>query len=354
MATITGGMYRNPNTSRNESARIVAPVVKQYEFATSSGADGYKCLGVVGNTPHLRANTPGDHTWFSKHTTFRTVGGPTLYPKRGFIYAGDWYVPEPEKFERWILARLRAGIYLDLIKYFNILNRHWNRKAIRAGKMFAYATYSGDHHLHTSWMPGAEHAVVDLFGDYEHFRTTGKNRPVPGVARPAESKPAAPKPKLVDAVAAKLPTVRKGSSGAQVKVVQACLVARSFWPCNDRSARTQIDGKFGADTEAKVKAFQKSAGLPETGVVDGRTWAALTPDYPETVMRGKAGFYAWLMQCLLLARGFNPGVIDGDAGDQTVAALKKFQAVRKVKNSVVKGRGDGIGGTNTWISLVTF
>lgn len=352
MATITGGKFRNPRTGGVASVRIVAPVVKQYEYATKTGKDAYVCLGVVGNKAHLLAASPGDHTWFSTHTTFRKPGGPTVRPRRGYIYAGDWRVPEPAKFERWLLGRLRKGVYADLIKYFNILHRHWNRKAVRGGKMFAYAVYSPDEHFHVSWMPGAEYAIVDLFGDYEHYRRTGKNRTPAGTAAKPKPRPGT-RARPMDVAAARLPVMRRGRTGWAVKVAQACLVAREVWPRTDASARKRINGKFDAELEAKVKVFQKQVGLVPTGVVDTRTWQALTPDHPSTVIRGSDGFYTWLMQCLLRARGYDPGVIDGDAGDNTIAALKRFQVSAKVRNSVVRGRGDGIGGTATWVALVT-
>lgn len=34
-------------------------------------------------------------------------------------------------------------------------------------------------------------------------------------------------------------------------------------------------GYFGPVTETAVMAFQKARGLPETGIVDGATWAAI-------------------------------------------------------------------------------
>lgn len=36
-----------------------------------------------------------------------------------------------------------------------------------------------------------------------------------------------------------------------------------------------VDGSFGADTEAAVKAFQKSKGLTVDGIVGPKTWKAL-------------------------------------------------------------------------------
>jgi peptidoglycan hydrolase-like protein with peptidoglycan-binding domain len=351
MAVITGGRLRTP---RGElSWRPVTPVAKAYQFLTKSGGDAYRCLGVAGNWAHLATAHPGDHTPFSTHDIW--VGGKHYVPKKGWIYAVDSRVPEPAKFERWFLARLRARYY-PAVKYFNILGRHWNRRIVKAGKPFAKSARSRDEHLHMSFMPGAEFAVVDILGDYEHYRTTGKNRATAASQRPpaAAAKPAAKPPgRPLDTATAKLPVIRKGNTGRTVQLLQAFLVARELWPRNNRSARDQIDGQFGAGTDGKVRAFQRTAGLPVTGVVDARTWAVLAPDQLATVIRGSEGFNVWLLQCLLFARGFNPGIIDGDAGDDTIGALKRFQADRKVRNSVVRGRGDGIGGTNSWVALVT-
>jgi peptidoglycan hydrolase-like protein with peptidoglycan-binding domain len=36
-----------------------------------------------------------------------------------------------------------------------------------------------------------------------------------------------------------------------------------------------IDGNFGANTEAAVKAQQKSFGLAQSGIVDDNTWSKL-------------------------------------------------------------------------------
>ncbi len=358
MATITGARkYKNPRTGRTESATVCAPVAKMFQYATNTGKDKYTCSGVVGNRAHLTANTPGDHTWFSKHTTFRKPGGPTLYPKKGWIYAGDWHVPDPGEFEKWLIARLRAGVYTDVIKYININNRHWNRKAVRGGKMFAYSSYSPDAHLHTSIMPGAEYAIIDLFGDYEHWRTSGKNRKPTGAAaskptgKTATPKPGPPKTMPVQIASMKLPAIKRGAKGREVRLLQAALVAAGHWSAKD--AKSVIDGDFGPNTESRLKAFQRSKNIRVTGVVDASTWNRLMPDLPPTVKRGSDGYYASLMQLMLFAWGQNPGTVDGDIGDQSIAALQRFQVARKVKNSVVRGRGDGICGTNCWVAFLT-
>ncbi len=61
-----------------------------------------------------------------------------------------------------------------------------------------------------------------------------------------------------------------GDTGVYVKVVQYYLavIAQNL----DTVPVIAIDGIFGPRTEAAVKAFQKDYGLPETGVIDERTW----------------------------------------------------------------------------------
>ena len=73
-------------------------------------------------------------------------------------------------------------------------------------------------------------------------------------AKPA--KPAAP------AAPKEFVNLKVGSKGQKVKVVQAAL-------------KLKDDGDFGPATEKAVKAFQKAKGLPETGIVDQKTFKSL-------------------------------------------------------------------------------
>lgn len=57
-------------------------------------------------------------------------------------------------------------------------------------------------------------------------------------------------------------TIKKGSSGEEVKILQQKL-------------GLQADGLFGPLTEAAVKVFQKQKGLAVDGIVGPKTWAAL-------------------------------------------------------------------------------
>ena len=62
---------------------------------------------------------------------------------------------------------------------------------------------------------------------------------------------------------------KRGSKGPQVSAIQEALPR---WACRSYMA---VDGIFGADTEAAVKAFQSGSGLPSDGVVGRVTGSAL-------------------------------------------------------------------------------
>ena len=67
-----------------------------------------------------------------------------------------------------------------------------------------------------------------------------------------------------------LPTLRRGSSGEYVTLLQTKLIQLGY----DVGA-TGADGRYGAKTEAAVKAFQKDHGLVADGITGPRTWEAL-------------------------------------------------------------------------------
>jgi murein L,D-transpeptidase YcbB/YkuD len=66
------------------------------------------------------------------------------------------------------------------------------------------------------------------------------------------------------------PTLKKGSSGQYVTLLQTELINRGY-SCGKSGA----DGKFGNNTLASVKAFQKDHGLTADGIVGPQTWNAL-------------------------------------------------------------------------------
>ena len=69
------------------------------------------------------------------------------------------------------------------------------------------------------------------------------------------------------------PTLRKGDKGDAVRELQHLLMERGY-----SLPKFGADGDFGNETLKAVKAFQKSHGLKEDGIVGQSTWAALTAE----------------------------------------------------------------------------
>ncbi|MCA8923407.1 MAG: peptidoglycan-binding protein [Planctomycetes bacterium] len=110
--------------------------------------------------------------------------------------------------------------------------------------------------------------------------------------------------------------LQRGSRGPAVSALQQRL--------NLHGARPQlsVDGAFGADTEAALKAFQRRFGLAETGREDPATRAALAAPLP--LGFGRRGAEVERLQRELNARGASL-VVDGRFGLATEAALQAFQ-----------------------------
>ena len=63
-------------------------------------------------------------------------------------------------------------------------------------------------------------------------------------------------------------TLRKGNRGTDVEELQRTLNADPRYP-------TKVDGIYGADTAASVRAFQADHGLNADGIVGSKTWEKL-------------------------------------------------------------------------------
>jgi hypothetical protein len=153
------GKFFDPFQGHTVSYEVTEPVVDLSRFVQRAG-DEFRLSGVLGNREHWMKARAGDHTSRSTHSIFGVM------PKSGFIYAIDISMPDAtaRSLERHLLTHLRAGRYKE-VKYFNILNRHWNRQ-----NGFRFAQSSGDHHLHVSIMPGHERGHSTLLSDF----TSGK------------------------------------------------------------------------------------------------------------------------------------------------------------------------------------
>ncbi len=77
-------------------------------------------------------------------------------------------------------------------------------------------------------------------------------------------------------------TLHRGMTGAWVAELQRKLVARGYLTLR---AMATGPGVFGPRTEQAVMGLQVDMGLPETGMVGARTWAALNGDYFSPVQR---------------------------------------------------------------------
>ena len=92
-------------------------------------------------------------------------------------------------------------------------------------------------------------------------------QPKPEQTEP-EKKPEKPVEPTGSACIVELPIIKQGNKGFPVIAVQTLLGKHNF-------NVNYIDGDFGPDTLAKVKAFQKAKGLTADGIVGRDTWMKL-------------------------------------------------------------------------------
>ncbi|MGN6611358.1 MAG: peptidoglycan-binding domain-containing protein, partial [Angustibacter sp.] len=169
--------------------------------------------------------------------------------------------------------------------------------------------------------------------------TTAPKPPAPPAPTPPAPQPV-PTPSSAQALATTTSVspytstvLRQGSHGSAVKALQRAL------------GMAHVDGAFGPVTAATVRSFQKSRHLPQTGVVDRRTWDAaervahpLLP-YRTTVLRqGSRGTAVRVLQNALHIPA------DGAFGPQTAAAVKAAQRKGHVAAT-------GTVATLTWVTI---
>ena len=140
------------------------------------------------------------------------------------------------------------------------------------------------------------------------------------------------------------PVVAAGSNGHPVKTLQFLLRARGH--------TVTVDGIFGPQTDAAVKAFQASKGLAANGTVGPETWTVLIIQ----VKKGSNGDAVRGVQEEFQFRNEsddpNKGVqVDGIFGTQTDSAVRGFQ--HAISLDVPSVAVDGIVGPNTWQALIS-
>ncbi len=128
-------------------------------------------------------------------------------------------------------------------------------------------------------------------------------------------------------------TLRRGSSGSAVRALQRAVGGLA------------VDGRFGPNTESRVKAVQRSAGRSASGVVDRATWDVverrahpLLPYWGTVLKRGSHGSAVKALQKALRITA------DGSFGPQTEAAVKAAQGSARIART-------GVVATVTWKAI---
>lgn len=230
---------------------------------------------------------------------------------------------------------------------------------------------------------GQDHTVTVEYVDGDTVHTIEGNwgNKVARVQRPSGAFYGFGRPKYTDAAAPGLPpssatggrpVLRLGSTGHWVNILQTYLAGATGWPL-------AVDGDFGTQTEAVLKAYQTKRGLEVDGICGPATWADIDkvlayviatqtqappgtvtavpgphdiPAFPGTIQLGSQGDAVKHWQYKLIQRGWNIGAADGVAGQKTIQALRSFQSQAKAQG-YYRGEVDGIGGPGTWVALFT-
>ena len=121
-------------------------------------------------------------------------------------------------------------------------------------------------------------------------------------------------------------TIRRGDTGAAVEDVQQRLSIISLLE------ESHVDGVFGEETAAAVRAFRQKVGLEDGDEVDDDTWKALVD---ASYNLGDRTLYLRMpyfhghdvleLQQALGALGFLSGKLDGIFGASTESGVRKFQ-----------------------------
>ena len=138
--------------------------------------------------------------------------------------------------------------------------------------------------------------------------------------------------------------LQKNSIGIEVKQLQQRLKDLGYYSGD-------VDGQYGTGTQTAVTAFQAQHGLKADGVAGEQTLAILysesaqtfvptpTPSAtPAMLSSGSSGDEVKALQSRLQQLGFYSGVLDGDYGKGTRAAVKLCQAQHGLDDDGIAGQ----------------
>jgi hypothetical protein len=120
-----------------------------------------------------------------------------------------------------------------------------------------------------SWKNCVQITAVNKSVEGYPVRKWTKHGKLPYVTYPAETKT------TTETVTVKLPVLKKGAKGNQVKALQALLIGYGYKMTDSAGKVYGADGSFGGATERAVEAFQTAKKLKEKKKVAAETWASL-------------------------------------------------------------------------------
>jgi peptidoglycan hydrolase-like protein with peptidoglycan-binding domain len=134
--------------------------------------------------------------------------------------------------------------------------------------------------------------------------------------------------------------LKKGSKGKNVKVVQGKL-------------KLTDDGVFGPLTEGAVKKFQKNSKLPETGIVDIKTWELLLASKPAPAPKSATSpAPATKLHSIFESNNVTPGTVEA-----VLALAKHFVDTKYVegkKQDTIFGKFTGLNYSPWCASFVSY
>lgn len=220
--------------------RAAVPIAEyQHALTVVLGAPA-DSIGTIGDASHLDAEPPEDHTPYSE------TGWPVATPG-GVVTAIDYQGPGWENWARYVIAEANAG-RAPWVKYVNYNGIHYSWEPSPAQR--PSSDWTG--HVHVSirsdWCDRSTGLpVAQLAG------TVTLPAPTPGPGPVSDA--------LREAIMSSWQTVRQGSTGQNVKDVQALL--------NAHGAGLSVDGIDGPLTTAAVAQFQAQHHVPNSVRADG-------------------------------------------------------------------------------------
>lgn len=224
---------------------MVSKYGANWKKSTDAKKDNYYNASVYGSkwVGHTVADCSGLFVW-----AFKQLGG-SIYHGSNTIY--DKYCSNKGKLNSTLKKNLAVGTAVftgDASKHGHIGLYIGDGKVIEAS-----GTQAG---VCTSNLSAGKWTYYGLLKDVSYDGSASTPVPVPVPSAPVNE--------------TKLPTLKKGSKGEYVTLLQTKLKNKGY-----DLGSYGVDGDFGTATEKAVKAFQKDNGLTADGIVGEKTWKAL-------------------------------------------------------------------------------